>query len=103
MLEGKLEGPDSGLWSDRHDMDSNGHAFILPADAADGKTAKTKFQVLERLQEGTVVELRPTTGRMHQLRAQSSFRRAPVAGAPPPCPTGARSSAHAACGDESAL
>lgn len=89
MLEGKLEGADSGLWSDRHDVDSNGHAFILPADAPEGKTAKTKFQVLERLPEGTVVELRPTTGRMHQLRAQSRFRRAPVAGAapaPPPDP-----------------
>lgn len=80
VLEGLLEGPDSGLWSDRHDVDSNNHAFILPADAEEGKTAKTRFEVIERIAQATVVELRPTTGRMHQLRAQSAFRRAPVAG-----------------------
>lgn len=81
VLDGTLEGPESGLWSDRHDIDSSNHAFILPADSDEGKTAKTRFEVLEKLAAATVVELRPSTGRMHQLRAQAAFRRAPVAGA----------------------
>lgn len=56
--------------------------MIFPGDSEEGKTAKTRFQVFERLPGATVVELRPSTGRMHQLRAQTAHRRAPIAGAP---------------------
>jgi len=36
--------------------------------AQDGKPSKTYFKVLERRQSSTLVELKPVTGRTHQLR-----------------------------------
>lgn len=35
---------------------------------SDGKAAKTYYQVLERRKQSTLVELKPVTGRTHQLR-----------------------------------
>ena len=82
-LEGHLPGPDSGLWSDRMELGGSGKSFLLPADApeGEGKTAKAGFTVIERIGKvATVVRLTPTTGRMHQLRVQTSARGAPVMG-----------------------
>ena len=36
--------------------------------AADGKASKTYYKVLERRENSTLVELKPVTGRTHQLR-----------------------------------
>lgn len=81
LLSGKLEGPEEGLWSDRLDLGTDGKSHILPPGSEEGKTAKTRFSVEEVLGgAATVVHLRPSTGRMHQLRAQSASRGAPIAG-----------------------
>jgi RluA family pseudouridine synthase len=83
LLSGSLPGPDSGSWSDRMELGGSGKSFLLPADApeGEGKTAKAGFAVVERLGSvGTVVRLTPTTGRMHQLRVQTSARGAAIVG-----------------------
>jgi 23S rRNA-/tRNA-specific pseudouridylate synthase len=82
-LQGRLPGPESGSWSDRMELGGSGKSFLLPADApeGEGKSAKAGFTVVERIgNAATVVRLMPTTGRMHQLRVQTSARGAPVIG-----------------------
>lgn len=64
-------------WNDALEVGNDGRAHIHPltADPARGKSAKTSGVVLQRLgTAATLVALRPATGRMHQLRAQSSSR-----------------------------
>lgn len=47
---------------------------------ADGKTAETKFQVVERLSGRTVLELEPVTGRTNQLRIHCAHIGHPIIG-----------------------
>lgn len=42
---------------------------VVAADAADARTAHTEVRVLQRLASSTYVEVRPKTGRTHQIRA----------------------------------
>ncbi len=46
----------------------------------EGKSAKTYFQVLERLEGYTYLEAKPISGRTHQIRVHFSFIGHPVAG-----------------------
>jgi 23S rRNA pseudouridine1911/1915/1917 synthase len=50
-----------------------------PTDAL-GQIATTAVRLLDRSGEVSVVELRPTTGRKHQLRRQLALRRCPIVG-----------------------
>ncbi|MEB2313122.1 MAG: class I SAM-dependent methyltransferase [Sorangiineae bacterium] len=45
-----------------------------------GKPSMTRFSVLERASGRALVELRPMTGRTHQLRVQLAHARSPIAG-----------------------
>jgi tRNA pseudouridine32 synthase/23S rRNA pseudouridine746 synthase len=45
-----------------------------------GDGALTRYRVLERRSSGTLVELRPITGRTHQLRVQLAAVGAPILG-----------------------
>ena len=84
LLTGHLEGPQEGLWSDIIQLGSDGRSHILPAGSsvAGGKTAKARFTVVECFAAAgaTAVRLLPTTGRLHQLRAQAAARGAPISG-----------------------
>lgn len=76
------------------ELDTPGEAWVdwvrkLPAEsrterANEGepgaKRAELSARVLQRLPGATLVELRPVTGRMHQLRAQAAWRGHPVLG-----------------------
>jgi 23S rRNA pseudouridine1911/1915/1917 synthase len=44
----------------------------------DGKPSKTELKVLERFAEATYVELTLVTGRTHQIRVHTSFKKHPV-------------------------
>lgn len=46
----------------------------------DGRPAHTRCRVVRRAGEVSLVELRPTTGRRHQLRAQLAARGCPIVG-----------------------
>ena len=47
---------------------------------ADGKTAETRFRVLKRFADKTLLELEPVTGRTNQLRIHCAFVGHPIIG-----------------------
>jgi len=47
---------------------------------ADGKTAETRFRVIERFADTTLIELQPITGRTNQLRIHCEFIGHPIVG-----------------------
>jgi 23S rRNA pseudouridine1911/1915/1917 synthase len=53
---------------------------VVAATVAGAKRATLHFRCLEHLSEGTLLELEPETGRMHQIRVQSAHRGHPVRG-----------------------
>lgn len=48
----------------------------------DGKEARTEFSVIERFGDFTLLKVRLTTGRTHQIRVHMSFMKHPIAGDP---------------------
>ena len=57
---------------------------IVGPDTSDGRDAETKVSFLEydSASDTSRIELRPITGRMHQLRIQSAHRGHPIVGDP---------------------
>lgn len=55
---------------------NDGHVRV----ARSGKPSETYFQTLEIFKQHTLIECRPITGRMHQIRIHLSFSKAPIAG-----------------------
>lgn len=81
ILEGKLE-PVSGRWQDWL-LKTAGQAEVelTEPEFPGSKQAQTDYQVLGRFdQNQSWVELRPLTGRTHQLRVQSAKRGHPILG-----------------------
>ena len=48
--------------------------------AAEGKKAKTEFKVLERLPNASLLEVKPISGRTHQIRVHSQHAGHPILG-----------------------
>lgn len=61
----------------RCDWDNRPRQIVDPQQ---GKSAQTHWQVIERLDDATRVELRPVTGRSHQLRVHMQFLGHPILG-----------------------
>ena len=80
-VEGEVS-PDEGVWEDwLRKVDEV--ARVMPAKEGEpgAKLAMLGYRVLQRLATGgTLLELSPLTGRMHQLRVQSAWRGHPVFG-----------------------
>lgn len=80
LVEGRIP-VDSGVWRDTLRKDSVTNVTEVVDGAVDGgKFADTVFRVLKRGQVQTLIELRPRTGRSHQLRVQTSARGWPIVG-----------------------
>lgn len=60
--------------------DKGGLMRALPASARGGQEAVAKLTILERAADRALVELRPETGRTHQLRVQLAAEGMPIAG-----------------------
>lgn len=73
--------PSEGRWQDYlRKLAGEARVEIVPADVAGAKQAELTYRVLGRVDMGTLLELRPTTGRTHQLRVQSAGRGFPIRG-----------------------
>jgi 23S rRNA pseudouridine1911/1915/1917 synthase len=72
---------DEGEWSDRLWKDERRNVVeVVQEGAPDARVARVGFRVLERRKTTTTLELRPLTGRSHQLRVQLAFRGLPILG-----------------------
>jgi 23S rRNA pseudouridine1911/1915/1917 synthase len=80
MVEGNMQ-EDKGEWADvlRKDEARNVVEVVRPGTAG-GRAARLAFRVLERGGRTTLLELKPVTGRSHQLRVQLASRGLPIAG-----------------------
>jgi 23S rRNA pseudouridine955/2504/2580 synthase len=53
---------------------------IVRVDEAEGKASQTRFKVLQRFTECTLVQASPVTGRTHQIRVHTQCSGHPIAG-----------------------
>ncbi|MEZ4225588.1 MAG: pseudouridine synthase [Polyangiaceae bacterium] len=75
VVEGAIA--DQGVFENRLSPQQGGRVHVVNSG---GKVARTAFRVLERSGSRAMLELRPTTGRTHQLRVQLSHAGAPIVG-----------------------
>ncbi|MCZ2341422.1 MAG: RluA family pseudouridine synthase [Bacteroidales bacterium] len=79
-VEGSIDA-DSGTWEDWvRKVKEEARTVRATPEEPGAKLARLDFRVLQRFAGGTLVELAPQTGRMHQLRVQSAWRGHPVFG-----------------------
>lgn len=74
---------DEGVWIDRLEKDHRTNVsrrLDEGEDASGAREAKVDFRVLDRWPDSTSLELRPLTGRSHQLRVQLASRGMPIIG-----------------------
>jgi 23S rRNA pseudouridine1911/1915/1917 synthase len=80
VAEGRIA-PDSGTWTDHLLKDpARNVVSVVPPDAPGALEAVLDYRVLARQRDSTLVELRPRTGRPHQLRVQLGARGWPISG-----------------------
>lgn len=73
--------PDVGAWEDwLRKIPDEARVERTAEGEPDAKRATLEYAVLGRFDGETLLELRPQTGRMHQLRVQSALRGHPILG-----------------------
>jgi 23S rRNA pseudouridine1911/1915/1917 synthase len=81
VVEGNALGDDEGEWSDTLWKDERRNVVsVVPPGTPGGVEARLAFRVLERRARTIAMELRPITGRSHQLRVQLASRGLPILG-----------------------
>ena len=79
-VEGTVE-PSEGVWEDwLRKIPDEARAEEAEADAPGAKAAVLNYRVVQPFDGGTLVEFRPVTGRMHQIRVQAALRGHPLLG-----------------------
>jgi 23S rRNA pseudouridine1911/1915/1917 synthase len=80
VVEGRMKSPDGTLedwlWKD----DTAGHVSVVKPAAAGAKHALVHYHVRAEHEGLSLLELRPQTGRTHQLRVQLASRGHPIVG-----------------------
>jgi 23S rRNA pseudouridine1911/1915/1917 synthase len=72
---------DEGVWEDwMHKIKDQARSQVVTADAPGARRALLRYRVIKRMTEGTLLEVQPETGRMHQIRLQAARRGWPVRG-----------------------
>jgi 23S rRNA pseudouridine1911/1915/1917 synthase len=80
IVEGAVS-PDEGVWNDHlRKRPDEARTEVVFQDAPGAKLAVLDYHVRQRLDGATFLEMRPRTGRMHQLRAQAAARHHPIRG-----------------------
>jgi 23S rRNA pseudouridine1911/1915/1917 synthase len=80
IVEGKPHEPE-GEWVDLMEKDAGqNRSGVVLDESSSSKEARVAFRVLERSGRFTKIELRPATGRSHQLRVQLTRRGLPIVG-----------------------
>lgn len=73
--------PPEGRWEDWiRKVQEESRTVRAEPNEPGAKLATLDYRVLQAIPNGTLLELRPLTGRMHQLRVQSAWRGHPVFG-----------------------
>ena len=79
-VEGMVS-PEAGHWADWiRKIPNEAKVERATEGEAEAKQATLNYRVLKWLEGGTLLELSPLTGRMHQLRVQSAWRGHPIGG-----------------------
>jgi 23S rRNA pseudouridine1911/1915/1917 synthase len=80
IVEGKAR-EQEGEWVDLLQKDSGqNRSGVVLEESSSSKEARVAFRVLEHWRSFTKLELRPATGRSHQLRVQLARRHLPIVG-----------------------
>ncbi|MBA4067829.1 MAG: RluA family pseudouridine synthase [Isosphaera sp.] len=80
LVEGEMS-PEAGVWEDWvRKLQEESRVERAKEGEPGAKLAMLEYRVLRRVAGGTLVELAPLTGRMHQLRVQAAWRGHPVFG-----------------------
>lgn len=73
--------PSAGTWEDHlRKVPDQARGEVVGADAVGAKQAITDFRSLGPFAGGSLLDMRPRTGRMHQLRLQAASRGWPIRG-----------------------
>jgi 23S rRNA pseudouridine1911/1915/1917 synthase len=79
-VEGEVR-PEAGVWEDwLRKLPEEARSECVAADTPGARHARLRFRCLAAGGGGTMLELRPETGRMHQIRVQAAARGWPVQG-----------------------
>ncbi len=80
IVEGRPQ-PDQAVWSDYlADAPRYRSVVVVPADTAGAQLAELEYRRLGRSGIDSMVEVRPRTGRKHQIRVQFAHRGHPLVG-----------------------
>jgi 23S rRNA pseudouridine1911/1915/1917 synthase len=80
LVEGEML-PKEGEWEDwLLKVPGEARTLIAEPNSPGAKRAVSRFRVLQSLGGGTLLEIRPQTGRTHQIRVQAASRGHPVFG-----------------------
>ncbi len=80
LIAGHLPAKGSGTFNDTIARIEEGGRSRMVAGYPDGKLALTRWTILVRSGDAALIELRPETGRMHQLRVHLSHHGCPILG-----------------------
>lgn len=80
IIAGDLPANDAGAFNDTIARLEEGGRSRIVAGHPDGKSALTRWKIVARVGDVAIIELRPETGRMHQLRLHLSHNGCPILG-----------------------